>query len=45
MVGSLFDPWVQRWQRTQARGEVVVVRYADDFIVGFEHRAEAEAVF
>ena len=38
----VFDLWVQRWRRTQARGEVVVVRFADDFVVGFEHRQEAE---
>ena len=36
------DLWVQRWRHTQARGDVVVVRFADDFVVGFEHRAEAE---
>jgi group II intron reverse transcriptase/maturase len=38
----VFDLWVQRWRRTQARGDVVVVRFADDFVVGFEHRGEAE---
>jgi RNA-directed DNA polymerase len=38
----VFDLWVQRWRRTQARGEVIVVRYADDFIVGFQHRSDAE---
>jgi len=38
----VFDLWVQRWRRTQAHGEVIVVRFADDFIVGFQHRAEAE---
>lgn len=38
----VFDLWVQRWRRTQARGEVIVVRFADDFVVGFEHRHEAE---
>jgi group II intron reverse transcriptase/maturase len=37
----VFDLWVQRWRRTQARGDVVVVRFADDFVVGFEHREEA----
>jgi group II intron reverse transcriptase/maturase len=37
-----FDLWVQWWRTTQARGDVIVVRYADDFIVGFQHRAEAE---
>ena len=38
----VFDLWVQRWRRTQAHGDVIVVRYADDFIVGFEHREDAE---
>jgi group II intron reverse transcriptase/maturase len=37
----VFDLWVQRWRRTEARGDVVVVRFADDFVVGFEHREEA----
>jgi RNA-directed DNA polymerase len=36
------DLWVERWRRRQARGDVVVVRYADDFIVGFEHQEDAE---
>jgi group II intron reverse transcriptase/maturase len=39
----VFDLWVQQWRKTQARGDVIVVRYADDFIVGFQHRHEAEA--
>jgi group II intron reverse transcriptase/maturase len=38
----VFDLWGQRWRNTQARGEVIVVRYADDFIVGFQHKEEAE---
>ena len=38
----VFDLWVQRWRKTQAHGDVIVVRYADDFIVGFQHRADAE---
>jgi group II intron reverse transcriptase/maturase len=38
----VFDLWVQRWRTNQARGNVIVVRWADDFIVGFEHRCEAE---
>lgn len=32
----------QRWRKKQARGDVVIVRYADDFVVGFEHRTDAE---
>ena len=38
----VFDTWVKRWRRTQAKGDVIVVRFADDFVVGFEHQAEAE---
>jgi group II intron reverse transcriptase/maturase len=37
----VFDLWLQQWRR-QTRGDVIAVRYADDFIVGFEHREEAE---
>jgi RNA-directed DNA polymerase len=37
-----FDLWARRWRKTQARGDVIIVRFADDFIVGFEHRAESE---
>jgi group II intron reverse transcriptase/maturase len=37
-----FDLWAQRWRKTQARGDMIIVRYADDIIVGFQHRAEAE---
>lgn len=38
----VFDLWVQQWRRRQARGDVIVVRFADDFTVGFEHREDAE---
>ncbi len=38
----VFDLWIQRWRTRQARGDVVVVRFADDFVVGFQHRHEAE---
>jgi len=38
----VFDLWVQWWRTTQARGDVIVVRYADDFVVGFQHKSEAE---
>jgi RNA-directed DNA polymerase len=37
-----FDLWAHRWREKQARGDVIIVRYADDFIVGFQHRHEAE---
>ena len=38
----VLDLWVQRWRRKQARGEVIFVRFADDFVAGFEHRQETE---
>jgi len=38
----VFDLWVQWWRKKRARGDVVVVRFADDFVTGFEHRQEAE---
>lgn len=38
-----FDLWVQRWRSQAHRGDVIVTRYADDFVVGFEHRSEAES--
>jgi group II intron reverse transcriptase/maturase len=38
----VFDLWVQRWRAPRACGDVVVVRFADDFVVGFQHRFEAE---
>lgn len=37
----VFDLWAQRWRQRQARGEVVVVRFADDIVIGFQHRDEA----
>ena len=38
----VFDLWVHWWRQTQAKGDVVVVRFADDFVVGFQYRPEAE---
>ena len=38
----VFDLWIEVWRKKLARGEVIVVRYADDLVVGFESRAEAE---
>jgi hypothetical protein len=38
----VFDLWVEAWRRKIAEGDVIVVRYADDLVVGFEHQAEAE---
>ena len=38
----VFDLWVEAWRKKVAKGDVIVVRYADDLVVGFESRAEAE---
>ncbi|ULX56209.1 group II intron reverse transcriptase/maturase (plasmid) [Cupriavidus taiwanensis] len=37
----VFDLWLQRWRRRDAKGDVIVVRYADDSVVGFEAEADA----
>ena len=36
-----FDLWAERWRRREAAGDMIIVRYADDLIVGFEHEADA----
>jgi hypothetical protein len=38
----VLDLWVHRWRRREATGEVIVTRYADDVIVGFQHQADAQ---
>jgi group II intron reverse transcriptase/maturase len=35
------DHWVQWWRKNRARGEIIIVRYADDFIIGFQHKEDA----
>ena len=37
----VLDLWVTWWRRHQAHGDVIIVRFADDFIMGFEHEADA----
>src|SRR5438552_52576 len=37
----VFDLWADRWRRREATGDVIIVRYADDIVVGFEHEADA----
>jgi RNA-directed DNA polymerase len=37
-----FDLWVEVWRKKVAKGDVIVVRYADDLVVGFQHRTDAE---
>src|SRR5579864_2914396 len=38
----VFDLWVQVWRRKHAHGDVIVVRFADDIVVGFHSKADAE---
>ena len=38
----VFDRWVRRWRSQQAHGDVIVVRFADDLVAGFEHEADAQ---
>jgi group II intron reverse transcriptase/maturase len=38
----VFDLWAHQWRRRKARGDVVITRFADDVVVGFEHRDDAE---
>ena len=37
----VFDLWADRWRKRHARGQVIIVRYADDIVMGFEHEGEA----
>ena len=38
----VLDLWVHQWRRRNARGRIVIVRYADDLVMGFENKADAE---
>jgi group II intron reverse transcriptase/maturase len=38
----VLDLWIHHWRRTQAQGDVIVVRWADDFVIGFQSKGEAE---
>jgi RNA-directed DNA polymerase len=37
----VFDLWADWWRRRHAHGDVIIVRFADDYIVGFEHQGDA----
>jgi len=37
----VFDLWAERWRRREAKGNVIILRYADDIVVGFQHEADA----
>src|SRR5271154_2288588 len=36
-----FDLWAERWRRREATGDMIIVRYADDIVVGFQHETDA----
>lgn len=38
----VLDLWAEWWRRHRARGEVIIVRFADDFICGFQHQRDAQ---
>src|ERR1700688_4314778 len=38
----VFDLWADVWRKKAATGDIIVVRYADDLVVGFQHRTDAE---
>jgi len=38
----VFDLWVRAWCRKQVRGDMIVVRFADDIVLGFQYKSEAE---
>ena len=40
----VLDLWVAWWQKYHARGEAYIVRYADDFVMGFQYRSDAESL-
>ena len=37
----VFDLWARQWRQREAVGDMIVVRYSDDLVVGFEHEADA----
>jgi group II intron reverse transcriptase/maturase len=41
----VFDLWARQWRNRQARGDVIIVRFADDIVVGFQDRSDAERFY
>ena len=39
----VLDLWVQAWRKRKAQGDVIIVRWADDFVIGFQHGEEAQS--
>ncbi|WP_419640442.1 reverse transcriptase domain-containing protein, partial [Thiolapillus sp.] len=44
VLNEAMDSYVRHWRKRHARGEVYIVRYADDAILSFEHKADADAL-
>ena len=40
----VFDLWAERWRRREATGDMIMVRYADDLVVGFQREAQTPGV-
>ena len=38
----VLDRWVRQWRRRNARGDMIITRFADDFVVGFQHLGDAK---
>jgi len=38
----VLDLWVEHWRKTKAEGDIIIVRYADDFVMGFQYEGEAQ---
>jgi group II intron reverse transcriptase/maturase len=41
----VFDLWAARWRRREATGDMIILRYADDIVVGFENEADARCLW
>src|ERR1700757_2607472 len=41
LLHYVLDLWAERWRRREATGDMIIVRYADDVVVGFEHESDA----
>jgi hypothetical protein len=39
----VFDLWADRWRKRHARGQVIIARYADGIVMGFEHKVKPDA--
>ena len=40
-IHYVFDLWAERWRRREATGDMIMIRYADDLVVGFQHESDA----